>query len=167
MALTLGLVATPVHGAPATRPSRQIGSTAIVPFTGTATTTSTAWDPRVPATATSDLSRDEQTETFSVRDTTHWRVDLHVTAPVIDSNDQTVVADGQHVVVYSTLFNRAFRLPGGVTQGAALLGSLLHSGGIPLGTTTAQYISLLERRPRETVRSLGEGQVAGRPADII
>ena len=167
IALTLGLVATPAHGAPAARPSRQTGSTAIVPFTGTATTTSTAWDPHVPATATRDLSRGEQTETFSVRDATHWRVALHVTAPIIDRNDQTIVADGQQVVVYSTLFNRAVRLPGGVTQSAALLGSVLHSGGVPLGTTTAQYISLLERTPRVTVRSLGEGQVAGRQAAII
>lgn len=166
IALTLSVAATTAQGAPAVQPARQTGSTATVPFTGTAVTTSTAWDQEVPAKARNDLAKSEQTQTFSVRDATHWRVDLHVTAPVIDSADQTMVADGRRVVVYSTLFNRAFRLPGGVSEGEPLLASLLRTGA-PLGTTSAQYISILKRTPRVTVRSLGQGQVAGRQADIL
>jgi len=112
-------------------------------------------------------ARTEQDETFSVRDAVHWRIDVHVPAPVIDSHDETVVANGHQVVIYTTLFNRAYRMPGGVTGSPALLSSLLLSRGATVGTTTAQLIQALKSNPREKVRSLGQAQVAGRTADVL
>ena len=167
LALTLGLIAAPAHEAQAAQPDRPSRQASMVPFSGTATATSTSSDSLVPAKATADLVRSERAETFAVRDATHWRVDVHVTAPVIDSHDETAVADGQQVVVYSSLFNRAFRMPGGVTQSGYLLSSLLQSGGVPLGATAAQYVELVKRNPREKVRSLAPAQLLGRPTDVL
>lgn len=167
LALMLGLAAVPARGAQAAPPARQSRQTVMVPFSGTATVTSTLPDSLIPAKAISALVRSERAETFAVRDATHWRVDVHVTTPIIDSHDETAVADGQHVVVYSTLFNRAFRMPGGVTQSGSLLSLLLQSRGAPLGATTAQYIELAKRNPREKVRFLAPAEVLGRTADVL
>lgn len=165
--LAVGLVMAPAHGVQAAHPGQQIGQAPLVPFSGTATLTSISADSQVPAKATNDLARSEQTETFAVRDATHWRVDVHTVAPVIDSSDETVVSDGQQVVAYSTLFNRAVRMPAGGALSASLLSTLLGSRGAPLGTTAAQYIQLAKSNPREKVRSLGQATVAGRTADVL
>jgi hypothetical protein len=95
-----------------------------------------------------DLSRNEQIETFSVRDATHWRVDVHAGSPIIDSHDQTIVSDGHHIVTYSTLSNHAFRLSNGVQQSIFLLSALLGSHGAAIGTTTATYIRLTKSNPK-------------------
>ena len=167
MVVTIGLAAAPVHRVHAARPSRQHEPASVVPFTGTASLTYTSLNSLVPARATNDLSRSEQTETFSVRDATHWRVDVHGGAPIIDSQDQTIVSDGHQVVVYSTLSNRAFRMPNGIKGGASLLSSLLGSRGAPIGTSAADYIRLVKGNPQVKVRSMGQAQVAGRLADIL
>ncbi len=164
IALLVGLTVAPAHAAGTDRPS---GQTTIVPFSGTATLTYTASTTMVPAKATQDLSRYAQVETFAVRDATHWRIDMHITAPVIVSHDETIVANGSQLVDYSTLTNQAIRSPGSVAQSAALLSVFLQSRVAPVGTTASQYPAMVKRIPREKLRSLGQTQMLGRTVDIF
>lgn len=167
MAITIGLAVAPAHNVHAARPSRQHEPATIVPFTGTASLTYTSSDSLTPARARKDLSKNEQIETFSVRDATHWRVDVHTGSPIIDSHDQTIVSDGHQVVAYSTLSNHAFRLSNGVSQSVFLLSALLGSRGAAIGTTTANYIRLAKSNPKVKVRSLGQTQILGRTTDVL
>jgi hypothetical protein len=167
IALLLALGAAPAHSVQAAQSARQSSLAPIVPFSGTARLTYTNSDSLVPARAAKDLLRNQLTETFSVRDATHWRIDLQIAAPIIDSHHETIVADGQQVVDYSTLFNRAFRMPGGATESASYLSGLIQARVAPLGTTTAQFIALVKSRPGTKVRSLGKARVAGRTADVL
>lgn len=163
ISLLVGFTATPARAASVGRPDSQTG---ITPFSGTSTLTYTSLDPLIPAAATRDFARSQQVETFAVRDATHWRFDVRVTAPVIESHDETIVDNGSQVVEYSTLSNQAVRLPGSAAQSAFLLPIFLQSPA-PLGTTAAGYRALLKRNPREKVRSLGQTQRLGRTVDVL
>lgn len=167
MAITIRLAAAPAHNVHAARPSRQHEPATVVPFTGTASLTYTSSDSLTPARATKDLSRNEQIETFSVRDATHWRVNVHVVSLAIDSHDQTIVSDGHQVVTYSTLSNHAFRLSNGVQQSLFVLSALLGSHGAAVSTTTANYIRFAKSNPKVKVRSLGQTQLLGRTTDVL
>jgi outer membrane lipoprotein-sorting protein len=163
----LGILATPARDVHAAQPGRQSSGAPVVPFSGTATISYSGSESVVPTKARNDLLTSKQDETFSVRDETHWRVGVHVATPIIDSQDQTFVANGNRVVEYSSLFNQAFRFSNGLAQSGFLLSSLLRSNGAPLGATTAQYIQLATQNPKTKVKSLGQVQVAGRTADVL
>jgi hypothetical protein len=166
LGLFASLAATSVHASTTAGLVHQSDPTAIVPFTGTAVRTWTLQDQQVPKAAAAEFTKYEQTETFAVRDATHWRVEVHVTTPVLSSADQTIVSNGQQVIEYSTLSNHAYRFPNGTAGSILLLSGLLQLGA-PLGDSPADYVNLLEQNPRVTVRSLGTDQVAGQQADVV
>src|SRR5437763_15345386 len=89
-AMMLGLAAAPSGSVHAAQPDLAHSQARDDPFTGTATLPFTPCDQLAPAQARVELVRSEQTTTFAVRDATHWRVNVHTTAPIIDSGDVTV-----------------------------------------------------------------------------
>lgn len=159
-ALLLGLTA-----APARAQAVPAADLALTPFTGTAQFVVSTGDPEMPQALRADLGTQRETMTFSVRDADHWRVDLHVTAPVLQSRDETIVADGQGPVAYNTLSNMALQYPG-ARSASYLLGGLLMDSA-PLGTTATRYVALARRNPRVKVRLVGHQQILGRRADIV
>src|SRR5579884_61475 len=164
LVLALRLVAAPVQAAPA---GQSGGQTAFVPFSGSATLSYTDTSQLAPAATTADLLKYRQTETFAVQDATHWRIDIQVSDPPLDSRTETVVANGSSLVVYDSRFDHAYRLPHAAMQSDLMLSAFLGEGGMPVGTTADQYRVLAKNIPGEKVRLLGQTEILGRPADIL
>jgi hypothetical protein len=122
-----------------------------------------------PATALRDASRHYITSTWAVRDLTHWRVDVQVLAPVLQSEHQVAVADGKSVTWYRAIDHRAVRYP--LIQpylSGSLLSEFQGGRGIPLAQTLAQYLQELNNPSTHThARVVGTQTILGRPTDIL
>lgn len=169
MAIVLAILLTPkmppLHVMAAAGP-RENPST-LTPYTGMSVTTWTTRPELAPPSAARDLGTTSITSTWEIQDATHYRVDSIVDGSALDSNQNTVVANGTDVIWYSRMDNRAIRMP--VNQ--SVLGTFdLFQGltALPPGTTLEQYLALYNSKARGThARYVGEGHILGRVTDII
>ena len=122
-----------------------------------------------PATALRDVSRHHVITTWEVRDLTHWRVDVQVLAPALQSEHQVAVADGTSVTWYRAIDHRAVRYPLIQPQlGGSLLGEFQGGRGVPLAQTLAQYLQALNNpRTHTHARVVGTQTILGRTTDML
>jgi hypothetical protein len=140
-----------------------------VPYRGTSETTFLAQPNGAPAATAKDLGRHEIISRWAVRDMTHWRVDIQIAQPALQSERQVAAADGSSVVWYRSLTNRAVRIPLSPPQlGAFLLSSFEGGRGLPLTETLGQYLEALNNPTTHThARTVGQETVLGRTTDVV
>jgi hypothetical protein len=122
-----------------------------------------------PAAALPDASTHHIITTWAVHDLTHWRVDVYVLSPALQSEHQIAVADGKSVTWYRGIDHRAIRYPLIQPQlGGSLLNALQGGRGVPLAQTLAQYLQALNNPSTHThARVVGTQTILGRPTDIL
>lgn len=122
-----------------------------------------------PATALRDASGHRIMTTWEVRDLTHWRVDVRILAPALQSERQVAVADGTSVTWYRGIDHRAVRYP--LIQpysGGSFLSDFQGGRGVPLAQTLAQYLQELNNpRTHTHARVVGTQTILGRTTDLL
>jgi hypothetical protein len=122
-----------------------------------------------PVAVTHDLGTHHIVSSWEVRDMTHWRVDIHILQPTLQSETMVAVANGSSAIFYREISNVAvsFRLTS-PSMGLALLSEFQGSGGVPLAQTLEQYLQELNNpRSHTHARAVGQQQILGRTADGI
>jgi hypothetical protein len=137
-----------------------------VPYSGTAELSFTLQGDLMPARAASDLGRTDLTSHFWVQDSTHYRIDLHRSQPVLESGNQTVVGSGTSVIIYNNVLKHAVQLPPaeGTVQTA-----LAEFTGVPYptGVSAQTFVDNFKNNKAIQVRLVGQEVVVGRLADVI
>lgn len=101
---------TPVTGVSATRnavgadgATRVLAPDPFLPFTGTAVVTWHATDVlQAPPDVAQAIGWHREIVRFAVRDMTHYRVDVQMTAPALEAGTRTIAVNGTRIVVYDT-----------------------------------------------------------------
>lgn len=116
-----------------------------------------------PQSVTQALGKSRIVSHWSVADSSHWRIDERVTEPVLQSHQETTVANGPTLVRYSDLYNRAVEMS---EPSLALFGLLL--GGSFVDEIQAGGITSLTQSGsgQSSVRQTGKATILGRAADI-
>jgi hypothetical protein len=159
---------TTLAGAAGDRAHAAPTQTPLVPFTGTAITTWIARPSLAPPSAIHDLGANRITTSWSIQDATHFRIDSQVNAPGLDSNENTIVANGKHLIWYSSMANRALRMPLSTTAGLGYFGLFQGPYALPPGTSLQQYLTAFNNKKLGThAHSAGQAEVLGRTTDVI
>lgn len=149
-------------------------STSLTPYTGASETSYVSAPDGAPDSTARDIGTHRVISTWSVRDSTHWRVDIQVLQPALLREHEVAVADGHSVVWYRGLTRHAVRYPLAPRRMAGTLGSILLStfqgahGIPPLAQTLQQYLhELNSTRVHTHARLVGQAMVLGRLTDVV
>jgi hypothetical protein len=86
------------------------------------------------------MLRGAATVHFAVRDRSHFRIDIQITGPALDSGRLSMAANGTTITSYDGRSHLAFQAPIPSQHGAAILddilGSLESGAEAPLGAVT-------------------------------
>lgn len=187
--VSMGLDATTTGMATASTSSNQVPSLqnagASSAYTGTAEVSDLRL-PRfdLPAAALADTGTFSATVQFEVRDRSHFRVDIQITGPALDTGMLSVAANGTTITSYDGRSHLAFQAPIPRQHRAAILddilGSLESGAETPFGAIAqpdptrpvSTYLSLLRHPPFSQgvhyhARLVGQDMMLGHPVDII
>lgn len=162
LAVTIAL-ALPFHSSPV-----RAAAPALPLYSGTSEVTSIVGPPVAPVSAWRDLGTRRIVSQWYVQDATHFRVDFHVVQPVLEREDQVLVANRSSVVWYRPRFHRAARMPIDATTGPAVLAEFQGGSGLPHGGTTSDYLALYNN-PAYGLHAqvVGQDTILGRQTDIM
>ena len=138
------------------------------PYSGSSEVTSTVGPPLAPAGAWNDLGTRRIVSQWYVQDATHFRIDFHVVQPILEREDQVIVANGSSLIWYRPTLRRAARMPIDANSGLAVLSMFQGGSGLPHGGTTADYLALYNNPQYGThAQVVGQDTILGRTVDIM
>lgn len=168
LALALSLtVARPAHGA-LSSPART--ALDFVPYSGTSEIISASPPMNLPASTAQDVGRHHTIMTWAVADATHFRIDMQVLEPALESQTSVMVANGTSLVWYRDISASAFRLTFASPGAPPLAAALLSSPVLPFAAKVASIQDLLDAVNRQSsahARLVGQEQILGRTADVV
>jgi hypothetical protein len=138
------------------------------PYSGSAVVTYTPnrFDPEPPGIAR-DLGPQKIITTWTVVDSTHFRIDTRVVSPAIDRRVETVVVNGSHILIYDASTRKAVTGWIDPRAGFEWLGILRAMRPIVPGPMViGDWHALDPNRPLHTA-VVGEEQVLGEEAEIV
>ncbi|MGI8969055.1 MAG: hypothetical protein ACR2GA_08135 [Chloroflexota bacterium] len=139
-----------------------------VPYSGRSVVSYIGPRMEAPQAAVRDVRANYIVSQWTVRDDTHWRVNVHVLRPALMSEHDVTVADGSSIVLYSSLSGRAvrYRLTGS-EMGRELLNTFQRSGA-PVFKKLKQYVRAFSDPQSHThARIVGQTTLLGRTADVV
>lgn len=133
-------------------------------------------DQNLPASAVATIGRHTVIERMIVRDSTHYRIDVQIVAPAIDSGTLTVTLTGRRMAAYdsrtvqaawSTISGSSPPQPSDIQIGLALSPMAPTPGP---GQSFQQYLAMLQQPAsvmHPTVRIVGHTRLLGHPVTIL